>query len=172
MNKPNIVYIHSHDTGRYVQPYGHAIPTPNIQKLAEEGVVFRNAFCANPTCSPSRAALLTGQWAHSCGMGGLANRGWSLPVPEHLISYTLNQAGYTTALAGFQHVVRDIKETGYQRLLSEGTVRAGQRNAHVISSRRSMMLLSFWMSGLVKRIAERKDSIRRRMENPKPTRAM
>ena len=125
MNKPNIVYIHSHDTGRYVQPYGHAIPTPNIQKLAEEGVVFRNAFCANPTCSPSRAALLTGQWAHSCGMGGLANRGWSLPVPEHLIGYTLNQAGYTTALAGFQHVVRDLKETGYQRLLSEGTVRAG-----------------------------------------------
>ena len=58
-------------------------------------------------------------------MGGLANRGWSLPVPEHLITYTLNQAGYTTALAGFQHVVRDLKETGYQRLLSEGTTRAG-----------------------------------------------
>ena len=125
MSKPNIVYIHSHDTGRYVQPYGHAIPTPNIQKLAEEGAVFRNAFCANPTCSPSRAALLTGQYAHSCGMGGLANRGWSLPVPEHLIPYTLNQADYVTALAGFQHVVRDLKETGYQRLLSEGSVRAG-----------------------------------------------
>ena len=125
MNKPNIIYIHSHDTGRYVQPYGHAIPTPNIQKLAEEGVLFRNAFCANPTCSPSRAALLTGQWAHSCGMGGLANRGWSLPVPEHLIPHTLNRAGYVTALAGFQHVVRDIKETGYQHILSDGSVRAG-----------------------------------------------
>ena len=125
MSKPNIVYIHSHDTGRYVQPYGHAIPTPNIQNLAEEGAVFRNSFCANPTCSPSRAALLTGQYAHSCGMGGLANRGWSLPVPEHLITYTLNQAGYTTALAGFQHVVRDLKETGYQHLLSEGRVSAG-----------------------------------------------
>ena len=46
-------------------------------------------------------------------------------MPEHLITYTLNQAGYTTALAGFQHVVRDLKETGYQRLLSEGSVRAG-----------------------------------------------
>ena len=125
MSRPNIVYIHSHDTGRYVQPYGHAIPTPNIQKLAEEGAVFRNAFCANPTCSPSRASLLTGQWAHSCGMGGLANRGWSLPNPEQLITYTLNRAGYTTALAGFQHVVRDLKATGYQRLLSEGQVRAG-----------------------------------------------
>ena len=125
MNKPNIVYIHSHDTGRYVQPYGHAIPTLNIQKLAEEGVVFRNAFCANPTCSPSRAALLTGQYAHTCGMGGLANRGWSLPVPEHLIPYTLNKEGYTTALAGFQHVVRNVKDTGYQRILSEDKPKAG-----------------------------------------------
>ena len=119
MQKPNIIYIHSHDTGRYVQPYGHAIPTPNIQKLAEEGVLFRNAFCANPTCSPSRAALLTGQWAHSCGMGGLANRGWSLPVPKHLIPHTLNDAGYMTALAGFQHVVRNVKDTGYQRILAQ-----------------------------------------------------
>ena len=38
MNLPNIIYIHSHDTGRYVEPYGHAIPTPNLQKLAEEGI--------------------------------------------------------------------------------------------------------------------------------------
>lgn len=129
MSKPNIIYIHSHDTGRYVQPYGHAIPTPNIQKLAEEGVLFRNAFCANPTCSPSRAALLTGQYAHSCGMGGLANRGWNLPVPKHLIPYTLNDAGYVTALAGFQHVVRNIHDTGYQRILAQeyGNVGAEQR---------------------------------------------
>ncbi len=125
MNKPNIIYIHSHDTGRYVQPYGHAIPTPNIQKLAEEGVLFRNAFCANPTCSPSRASLLTGQWAHSCGMGGLANRGWSLPVPEHLIPHTLNSAGYETALAGFQHVVRNVEDTGYQRILSKEYGKSG-----------------------------------------------
>ena len=125
MNKPNIIYIHSHDTGRYVQPYGHAIPTPNIQKLSEEGVLFRYAFCANPTCSPSRASLLTGQWAHSCGMGGLANRGWSLPVPEHLMPHTLNRAGYQTALAGFQHVVRNVEDTGYQRILSKEDGKSG-----------------------------------------------
>ena len=34
-NRPNIVYIHSHDTGRYVQPYGYQVPTPNLQRLAE-----------------------------------------------------------------------------------------------------------------------------------------
>ena len=53
--KPNILYLHCHDAGRYVQPYGHAIQTPHIQKLAEQGVLFRQAFSAAPTCSPSRA---------------------------------------------------------------------------------------------------------------------
>jgi len=43
-HKPNILYLHSHDTGRYVQPHGYDIPTPNIQRLAEEGVIFRQAF--------------------------------------------------------------------------------------------------------------------------------
>ena len=83
--RPNILYIHSHDTGRYVQPYGHAIPTPHIQRLAEEGVLFRKAFCAAPTCSPSRASLLTGQHAHNSGMLGLAHRGFKLnDYKQHL----------------------------------------------------------------------------------------
>jgi arylsulfatase A-like enzyme len=119
MKKLNIVYIHSHDTGRYVEPYGHAIPTPHIQRLAEEGVLFRQAFCANPTCSPSRACLLTGQWAHSCGMGGLVNRGWSLPHPERLLPHFLRQAGYETVRAGFQHVVKDPQEGGFERILAD-----------------------------------------------------
>lgn len=59
---PNILYIHSHDTGRYVQPYGHPVPTPHLQRFAEQGVLFRQAFCVSPTCSPSRAALLTGRY--------------------------------------------------------------------------------------------------------------
>ncbi len=74
MKHPNILYIHSHDTGRYVQPYGHDVPAPNIQQLAEQGVLFRQNFCAAPTCSPSRAALLTGQ----CGRAGrgVESLGW------------------------------------------------------------------------------------------------
>lgn len=104
MAKPNIIYIHSHDTGRYVQPYGHAISTPNIQKLAEEGVLFRQAFCAAPTCSPSRACLLTGRWAHCNGMIGLAHRKAQLHDYNQLLPHTLKTNGYTTALAGMQHV--------------------------------------------------------------------
>ena len=49
--------IHSHDTGRFVQPYGFQVPTPNIQLLADQGVLFREAFCAAPTCSGSRPAF-------------------------------------------------------------------------------------------------------------------
>jgi N-sulfoglucosamine sulfohydrolase len=57
----NVLYIHSHDSGRYLEPYGHRIPTPSLLRLARGGVLFRQAHCAAPTCSPSRAALLTGQ---------------------------------------------------------------------------------------------------------------
>jgi N-sulfoglucosamine sulfohydrolase len=113
-DRPNIIYIHSHDTGRYLQPYGHAIPTPNLQRLAEQGVLFRQCFCAAPTCSPSRAALLTGQAPHSCGQFGLAHRGFELQHPERHLAQTLRQAGYLTALLGVQHVVRDAERTGYE----------------------------------------------------------
>ena len=104
MNPLNILYIHSHDSGRYVQPYGHAVPTPALQRLAEQGVLFRQNFCVSPTCSPSRAALLTGSYPHENSMTGLAHRGWKLQdYSQHLI-HTLRSKGYTSALAGTQHI--------------------------------------------------------------------
>jgi N-sulfoglucosamine sulfohydrolase len=117
MQQPNIIYLHSHDTGRYVQPYGYAVPTPHIQRLAEEGILFRQAFCAAPTCSPSRAALLTGQCAHSSGMLGLAHRGFTLNDYSQHIIHTLHRVGYTSALAGIQHLSTDPKQIGYDDLL-------------------------------------------------------
>ncbi len=122
MSHPNIVYLHSHDTGRHVQPYGYAVPTPRIQAVAEAGVVFRQAFCQAPTCSPSRAALLTGQSAHRAGMIGLAHRGFTLADYSQHLCHTLNAAGYLTALAGFQHVAHepfaDLAAMGYQKHLN------------------------------------------------------
>jgi len=53
----NILDIHSHDTGRHIQPHGYAVPTPNAQRFAEQGVMFRQAFSVSPTCSPSRAGI-------------------------------------------------------------------------------------------------------------------
>jgi N-sulfoglucosamine sulfohydrolase len=114
---PNILYLHSHDTGRYVQPYGHAIPTPNIQRLADQGVLFRQAFCAVPACSGSRAALLTGEYAHTNGMLGLAHRGYTLKDYSHHLTHTLRDAGYWTGLVGEQHISSDPGVLGYDHVV-------------------------------------------------------
>jgi arylsulfatase A-like enzyme len=123
MDRPNILYLHSHDTGRYVQPYGYAVPTPRIQGLAEEGVLFRQAYCAASTCSASRACLLTGQYAHSNGMTGLAHRGWSLNDYRHHIVHTLREAGYYSALIGEQHISKRPDVIGYDDVVKIDTSR-------------------------------------------------
>lgn len=115
-HRPNILYIHSHDTGRYIRPYGHAVATPNLQRLAEQGALFRQAFSAAPTCSPSRASLLTGACAHTNGMLGLAHRGFSLNDYKQHILHTLRGTGYYSALIGLQHIARDPGAIGYDKV--------------------------------------------------------
>lgn len=119
----NIVYFHVHDQGRFVQPYGYPVRTPRLQRFAEEGVLFRNAFCAAPSCSPSRAALLTGQYPHQCGMYGLTNAGWRLNDYDLHLRKTLADNGYETVLAGTHHVTDHTEEgvarLGYDRVLIE-----------------------------------------------------
>ena len=117
MDRPSILYIQSHDTGRYIQPYGYPVPTPSLQRLAEQGVVFRNNFCSTPTCSASRSALLTGMCPHSNGMNGLAHRGWALADYRTHIVHTLRSAGYRSTLCGEQHVARDARAIGYDEVL-------------------------------------------------------
>jgi N-sulfoglucosamine sulfohydrolase len=119
--RPNILYLHSHDTGRYVQPYGHPVPTPNIQRLADQGMLFRRAFCAAPTCSASRACLLTGQYGHNNGMMGLAHRGWSLnDYHQHLV-HPLHDAGYHSVLIGEQHIAKRPDIIGFDRVVKIAT---------------------------------------------------
>ncbi len=119
--RPNIVYLHAHDAGRFCEPYGYAVRTPALMALAREGVLFRKAYCAAPTCSPSRAALLSGQHPHQIGMFGLTNQGWKFDdYHKHLVRQ-LADAGYHTALAGCQHEVdrSDLSPLGYVELLDE-----------------------------------------------------
>jgi N-sulfoglucosamine sulfohydrolase len=113
--RPNILYLHSHDTGRYVQPYGYPVPTPNIQRLADQGILFRQGFCAVPTCSGSRACLLTGQYGHNSGMLGLAHRGWSLNDYSQHIVHQLHEAGYHSVLIGEQHIAKRPDIIGFDR---------------------------------------------------------
>jgi arylsulfatase A-like enzyme len=96
--------LHTHDSGRYLSVYGQPVPVPRIEALAAEGMLFRQAYSAAPTCSPSRAALLTGQLPHNAGMLGLAHRGFRLYEPsQHLASF-LRGNGYRTATTGVEHV--------------------------------------------------------------------
>jgi N-sulfoglucosamine sulfohydrolase len=121
---PNILYIHSHDTGRFVQPYGFQVPTPNLQLLADQGALFREAFCAAPTCSGSRASLLTGLYCHNNGMLGLAHRGWTLNDYDQHWVHTLRKAGYHSTLIGEQHISVDPSVIGYDELVEVGSSRA------------------------------------------------
>lgn len=113
--KKNILLLHTHDTGRCIQPYGYAVETPHLAAFARQGALFRQAFDCGPTCSPARAALLTGQVPHECGMLGLAHRGFGLNDPgKHLANY-LRGNGYRTVLAGIQHETNDKPATlGYE----------------------------------------------------------
>jgi len=124
MPRPNILYIHSHDTGRHIQPYGADVATPSLQRLAEEGVLFRQAFNVAPTCSPSRAGLVTGMCAHSAGMIGLAHRGFQLKdYDQHLVN-VLRREGYRSALIGVQHVAPSSGMIGYDQVLPVASNRA------------------------------------------------
>lgn len=98
----HILYIHTHDSGRVLSPYGYKTPTPAIEQFAREAAVFRNAYCAGPTCSPSRAAMLSGMYPHQTGMLGLAQRGFDMDYSRHLVQY-MNRHGYHTVLCGIQH---------------------------------------------------------------------
>lgn len=100
-----------------MQPYGFQVPTPNIQLLADQGVLFREAFCAAPTCSGSRAGLLTGQHCHNNGMLGLAHRGWQLNDYGRHWVHTLRKAGYRSTLIGEQHISVDPAVIGYDELV-------------------------------------------------------
>ena len=114
----NIILIHTHDTGRYISPYGYSAKTNNLQILSNKGYTYRNAFTVAPTCSPSRSALMTGLYPHQNGMYGLAHRGSRINDYELHLSNFLKSKNYETALFGIQHEIdyENISELGYRHL--------------------------------------------------------
>jgi N-sulfoglucosamine sulfohydrolase len=116
----NVIYMNTHDTGRYIEPYGYSVPTPNLMKLAEQGTLFRNMYSAAPTCSPSRVGMLTGMAPHSSGLLGLAHRGFKMKEPDRHLAAFMRKNGFETALCGVQHEHANIHEMGYEKDLMKG----------------------------------------------------
>lgn len=122
--QPNILYIMSDDHAAHaISAYGGRLaeiaPTPNIDRLAKEGVLFTNAYCTNSICSPSRACVLTGQYNHINGAFDLA--GQVLPGNQ-MLAIQMKQAGYQTAMIGKWHLKAEPADFDYYCVLAgQGT---------------------------------------------------
>ena len=104
--RPNIVFIFSddhapHAIGAYDGWLKSVNPTPNIDKLASQGMLFKNSFCTNSICGPSRAVIMTGKHSHK---NGFMNNGNSFDWNQQTFPKLLQKAGYTTALYGKSHL--------------------------------------------------------------------
>ncbi|MBX3423238.1 MAG: sulfatase-like hydrolase/transferase [Pirellulaceae bacterium] len=114
--QPNILFIFSDDHAtRAISAYGSSLnQTPNLDRLATEGVLFRRAFCANSLCGPSRACILTGKHSHANGFLRNGNR---FDASQVTLPKLLHQAGYQTAVIGKWHLETDPTGFDYWEVL-------------------------------------------------------
>ena len=104
---PNVVLILADDLGYCdSELYGcDTIPTPNLKRIADEGVLFTAGYVTSPVCSPSRAGLLTGRYQQRYGHEFLpSNDSVGLPAGEATLADAMRQAGYTTGMVGKWHL--------------------------------------------------------------------
>jgi len=102
-DRPNVVFVLCDDLrADCLSIAGHPhLKTPNIDRLAKEGVYFKNAFCTTSLCSPSRASILSGQYAHA---HGVLNNFTEYPADLPSFPRQLQTAGYETAYIGKWHM--------------------------------------------------------------------
>jgi len=117
---PNILYIMCDDHSmQTISAYGSAIsklaPTPNIDRLARRGMLFRSAFVENSLSTPSRACLITGLYSHQNGQRQL---GEGIDTTRTFFSELLQKAGYTTGMVGKWHMHCRPKGFDYFHILN------------------------------------------------------
>lgn len=101
MKKPNILLITSDQQHwNTIGAFNKEVHTPNLDRLVKEGTTFNRAYCPNPTCTPSRASIITGQYPSQHGAWTL---GTKLLEDRHTVGEDFKQAGYKTSLVGKAH---------------------------------------------------------------------
>lgn len=134
--RPNILFIFTDDHAyQSIGAYGSKInQTPNIDRLAREGMLFRNCFVTNSICGPSRAVIQTGKYSH---MNGFFRNGNRFDGSQQTFPKLLQQAGYQTAVIGKWHLESDPQGFNYwDILIGQGPyynppmIRNGQRLQH------------------------------------------
>ena len=108
--RPNILFIMSDDhSERAISAYGsNLISTPNIDRIAKEGIRFNNSFVTNSICAPSRAVLLTGMYSH---LNGVLDNNHVFDGSQNTFPKILQSSGFETAMIGKWHL--KSKPTGF-----------------------------------------------------------
>lgn len=114
--RPNIVYIMADDHSAHaISAYGSKInKTPNIDRIAARGVRLNRCFCTNSICTPSRAAILTGQYSNENGVYTLDDR---FDGTRNTVAKDLQAAGYDTAMIGKWHLQSDPTGFDFWKIL-------------------------------------------------------
>ncbi len=114
--KPNIIFIMTDDHAlNAISSYGNSVnQTPNIDRIAEEGIRFDQSFCTNSICAPSRAVMLTGKYSH---INGHINNSLSFDGSQQTFPKILQENNYQTALIGKWHLKSEPTGFDYWTIL-------------------------------------------------------
>ncbi len=117
--RPNIVFVFTDDHANHaIGAYGGWLkevnPTPNIDLLARQGMLFQNSFCTNSICGPSRAVIQTGKHSH---VNGFMTNGNRFDGDQQTFPKLLQKVGYRTAMIGKWHLSTDPQGFDYWKVL-------------------------------------------------------
>ena len=117
--RPNILYIMSDDhASNAISAYGSRLkdiaPTPNIDRIAKEGILMENVFCTNAICTPSRAVIMTGKYSQNNGVKTLDD---DFDKEQENVAKILQKSGYQTAMIGKWHLHTEPTGFDYYNVL-------------------------------------------------------